>query len=1564
MSFRLYDSLKMQWRSQLGSRRTPKRRRIDRSSGQFSQLETRCLLAANPIISEFMAFNDGALLDENGQASDWIEIHNAGDVAVDLGGWSLTDDASDLTKWSFPTTTLGSNESLLVFASGRDPSIVGTEFHTNFRLNADGEYLALVQPDGETVAFDFGTQYPSQLEGISYGLAMETSQSVLIDDATLVRTHVPSDGSLGSSWINPSFDDSSWQGGSGITAGVGYENAPTSEFSYAPLINAPLTPSAGGISTAYARFEFNLNSVADINQLSLAMQFDDGFVAYLNGVEVASANAPASPMWNSLSTSGTPDAQVTDPIDFDLTDHVDELVVGSNVLAFQLLNRTAGSSDLLLIPELTAAQSTLVQPQTLGYFSDPTPGTSNGTNALGFTADPTFSVTRGYYDSAFSVTLTSATAEANIYYTTNGSTPSETNGTLYTGPVTIAGTTALRAVAVKGDFFPSDSVTHTYLFASDVATQSASPQGFPADWGTHNNHTAGNTPFLAVADYAIDSDVVGPNDLFNGAYTGQRFEDALTSIPTISLALDIDDAFDGDTGFYANSLRSGRAWERETSVEWWDPSEAGEFQVNAGIRAHGGVSRQPWRTPKHGLRLYFRNDYGPGRLEFPLFGDEGVTSFDRLVFRSHYNDSWQAVSSALHTRGQFIQDPFVRNSFAEMGNLSIRSRPVNVYINGLYWGVYDITERPDAEYFADHLGGNAEDFDVITARGSVQDGNRDAWDDLINLVRTTDLSTTAGYEAVKEKLDVENLVDYMLVNFYAGVDDWPHNNWVAANNRVDGGGFRFYVWDAEISMNQLDSNRTGVDDGNSSAELYDRLRANADFRQLFIDRAHLHLSDGGALAPDASIERYTELGELVKPALVAESARWGDVHPTVPLTVDNQWQNEFDWVVDTYLPQRTNIFISQLQSAGLASQIEAPSFQINGISQVGGAIQAGDVLSINSSGIVYYTLDGSDPRLAGGGVAPNALTDTSGVHLNATTNIRARVLSNGQWSAVQEATFTVSASVSELRISELHFNPAAPSASEIAAGFDDNDDFEFIEIFNPSATGSINLNGVSLSNGITFDFGDFDLLSGERAVVVEDIEAFVMRYGDNATVLGQWSGALSNGGETVTLRDSSLLEIMSVNYGDNDPWYQAADGNGFSLVLDDPINTPVDELGKHYSWRSSTFFGGTPGVAPVARAGVVVNEVLAHTDALQSDSIELFNPTNNAINVGGWYLSNEGDDLFKYQIPAAMVIAAGGYLVFDESDFNVTVNGFALSGSEGDEVYLSQAVTGTLVALQDSVEFGATFSGESLGRLPNGSGRLTRLATNSFGSFNEEAEVGPVVISEINYHPSDPSAAALLIDSTLIDNDLEYIEIANSTATPIDLTNWRIRGEADFDFAAGTVIGPREAIVVVSFDPALEPNKLAAFEAHYGISSGSTMIVGGLIGSQSNSSGRIALQQPDAPDELGNIPHVVVDEVVYDDLAPFPNADGNGQSLQRDDLAASGSFATNWLANSPTPGVFESAFLLGDTNQDGVVDFLDISPFISLLQSGAFLLEADINQDGEVDFLDISPFIDLLINGS
>ena len=450
------------------------------------------------------------------------------------------------------------------------------------------------------------------------------------------------------------------------------------------------------------------------------------------------------------------------------------------------------------------------------------------------------------------------------------------------------------------------------------------------------------------------------------------------------------------------------------------------------------------------------------------------------------------------------------------------------------------------------------------------------------------------------------------------------------------------------------------------------------------------------------------------------------------------------------------------------------------------------------------------------------------IPLNTSTNVKARTFSNGEWSGLSNATFALANSPQALRISEINYNPHDPSFAEGSAGVTDNNDFEFLELFNSSETGTVDLSGFQVVDGVTFSFGNDTLAPGERAVIVRNIAGFQARYGTNVRILGQYGGSLRNSGERVTLVDNSLSEIVSIGYDDTDPWSELADGSGTSLVLIDPVNTPINELDKYYSWQSSVELGGSPGTAGLDRSGVVINEVLANPDSSSVDAIELFNPTASSINISGWYLGDDADDPLQFQIPFGTTLNPGQYIVFDETDFNPTPatpqpNDFGLSGSGGDEVYLTRIATPGILAFEDSVTFGASFNGESFGLDPNGSGRLTRLDASSLGSANGNAIVGPLVISEVNYHPGDPSSAALAIDPTLTDDGLEFIEIHNPTSSAIDTTNWRIRGEVDFDFPAGS-IAAGASLVLVSFDPTLNTNRLNAFRSHYGIGTDVSML--------------------------------------------------------------------------------------------------------------------------------------------
>jgi len=455
-----------------------------------------------------------------------------------------------------------------------------------------------------------------------------------------------------------------------------------------------------------------------------------------------------------------------------------------------------------------------------------------------------------------------------------------------------------------------------------------------------------------------------------------------------------------------------------------------------------------------------------------------------------------------------------------------------------------------------------------------------------------------------------------------------------------------------------------------------------------------------------------------------------------------------------------------------------------------------------------------------------------------------------------------------------------------------------------------------------FNRGSFELGPGEYAYVAGNPAAFKARYGAEHDVAGPYDMNLSNGGERITLCDIFGSVIADFTYGDSDDsgWPNRADGNGSSLELIDSTAVPLDPaertlfLEASENWRSSSEYGGSPGVAGEGpRNDVLINEVLSHTDLPAVDSIELYNTTGEPINIGGWYLSDSNSPYKKFRIPNT-TIDAYGYVMFDEYDFNPTgidlnpdnddPNDFGLNGAHGDDAWLLEAdAQGNLIRFVDHEEFPAMANGESFGRWPDGSGELypmTRPTLNPAGE-NSGPRVGPVIISEVQYNPVGGIGAV----------NLEFIEIYNTTASTEDLTNWRIRKSVDFDFPAGTLLAPQAALVVVRFDTRAT-TLLDDFCEHYGISPDTVQIVGGYTGQMAfdfdpdgGTPGVIQLQRPDAPplDEPGYIPRLLEDEVRYSNVAPWPvDADGTGASLNRVFDNDWGNDPESWTAASASPG--------------------------------------------------------------
>jgi len=1455
-------------------------------------------LGSGVLISEFMAANNATLLNSFGRADDWIELHNPTATTVNLGGWHLTDNANNLTKWTFPAVSLTPGSYLVVWASDEN-TVTNGEIHTSFRLGAAGEYLALVRPDG-TIAHEYAPLFPDQQNDISYGvdLLQNGADLTLVPEQAGCRVLVPSS-NIGTFWRNRIYDDSGWLAGG---TGVGYETAGTE---YAENINTAVQATMfNQMPSVYLRIPFQVDDPALFTELKLHILFEDGFVAYLNGVEVARSNAPALPAWNASATAArNPSAALMSTAFLIAQNPATLLVSGTNVLAIHAMNEHAGATTFLMQPSLEVTLTngvTVLQPR---YYAQPTPGQPNGGGFLGLVANPEVSVNRGFYDSPFSVTITCPTPGVTIRYTLNGSTPSAVHGTLYTGPIPVNTTTTWRAVAYRTGWKSSHVSTHTYIFAESVLSQPENPVGWPSRWTGTVTYDA----YINWSDYQMDPQIVGaPNHLANAVRA------ALTNIPTISLVTDLNQFFSHSTGIYTNPREQGVGWERPVSAELIYPDGTPGFQVNCGIRVQGGGSRGPSSTPKHSLRLLFKGIYGPTKLDHPMFAGSEVESFDTIHLRALYNNSWTKAESDQRARAQYNQDQFARDLQLAVGQKSVHGNICHLYINGLYWGLYHPGERPDAAWAAAHFGGEKEEWDALNA-GVPVDGTAVAWIELWSRANQ-DLASWQNYTNFTALCDVTSLSDYLIILQYVDIRDWDNKNTYAVRRRAPGEAFKFICWDSERALEHpTGTSAFTVNNNLRPSGLFQRARANAEFRLHFADRVHKHLFNDGAMTPTRATNIWRQRSDVIDSVIAAESARWGDFRQErgETATVYTPAGHYFPYqsnLLHNFFPGRTAFLLNEYIARGLYPSLAAPAF-----SQHGGGFSNSANISISGPTTIYYTTDGSDPRQPGTGATLGTLY-TGPISLSHSTRIKARSLDGSTWSALVEADF-FDLAPSPLRISELMYTPRPPSGAELAVS-SDPEAFAFVEIHH-TGTETVGLVGVSFIDGIRFDFSRAATLTiapGDYLVLVKNPAAFAVRYPSvpAAKIGGEYQGSLATSGESLKLRVTEVGTVVSFEYGGGRGWPLPAESAGHSLVprmLDDQSS---DRLSHGGNWQVSVKVDGSPGTPePDPHPRLALNEIAAHTDFNDpsypdydsNDWIELINDSESALSLAGFYLSDNPANLKKWAIPTGINLAVGQRIVFDEvTGFHAPITtGFGLDKT-GEQVLLSYAPGAGPASVVDFVQFKGQENGRTLGRYPDASGEWFACVPTP-GTMNVRVGLEPV-ISEIMYHP--PAIIAGVENS-----QHEYIEIYNPTATAVNLWEteqsnvvgpWRVTGQVEYKFPADAVLDAGHRVLLVPFNPATDLTAKADFITRYGLQD-PVNLFGPFDGTLSNQGGRVALEKPMAADQPGDgVAWVIVDEVYYFDKSPWlPAADGGGLALHRVSVSGAGREPTSWTAAAPTP---------------------------------------------------------------
>lgn len=1114
-------------------------------------------------------------------------------------------------------------------------------------------------------------------------------------------------------------------------------------------------------------------------------------------------------------------------------------------------------------------------PTVVRYLGVPTPGAANS-ETLPPPAPVEYSVAGGMFTAPFALALTTLDPAAEIRFTLNGSAPGPTNGLRYIAPIQITNTTRLRAVAiVDGRVSRISGASYLKLAPELVGYTSPLPIMVIENFGAGtirqkgwNSSGAGlrQVPRQA-ATWATFERVGGVSAFTNGpqmfslvgirgrgAYStewrqkpysveGMDEEGAEAKVSPLGLPAHADWVLyfpDSDQNKDPALLFNTFAYELSKNMGHY----AVRFRwVEAFINEDGGELRLADRRGVYAIIEKVAR--GEDRLDFQRLSADGTTGSWLLNINRmdpELETGWPSPNGAVqpwffHTAGANRLVETAPNT--SYGTVPGDDQPQqwNAYINFDNPNGYVVNPAQRAaienwfKQFEDVLYNNA------------------VWRDPVN-----------GY---RKHLDVLDFADYFVLNNITRNGDgllisiFP---WKGDDGKLRIGP----AWDYNWSPYYVSGGPTGSLLHRSERLWYPRLFADPDFLQFYIDRWwDLRRGPMSNAAMDAIIDGQAADITLEKSLLNG-----------MPSTAE--WTNRLGQM-KTWLKQRADWIDS--------NYVRPPVFN-----QAGGEVPDGYfVVLTGTNGTLYVTTDGADPRAPGGAVAASAQAYTGPFPLYAQTLVQARIKNGANWSGLTAAVFYTPQDLTKLAVTEIMYNPPA-------SGGWTSDDLEFLELKN-TGTNTLHLGTLTFTAGLTFTFTNGTRLGpGQFVVLARNAVAFQAQY-PGVAVHGLYTGRLVNGGETLRLATPLGSTVFDVTYNDRAPWPLAADGYGFSAV---PRATAPDNSDDGAHWRASTLAGGSPGAddPPPTIAPVVINEILTHTDPPAVDAIELFNPTAQDVDLGGWFLSDDGTVPQKFRILEGTVIPAGGYHVFTETNFNPvpgTLLNFALD-SGGDSLYLTAAdAAGHLTGYGHGIDFGAAAVGVSFGRHVNSVGEEQfppQIAT-TLGGPNAGPIVGPVVITEILYHPD-------------ADGD-EFVELRNISGRDMPLfdpdhpTNtWRLNG-LGFTFPTNVVLGSNGLLLIVA-------TNAADFRAKYAVPD-SVLILGPSGGALQDNGERLELKRPDVPDTNG-MAYLTVDEVRYDDRAPWPpGADGGGPSLQRKAPSAYGNDPANWAAAIPTPG---ADFIPGD----------------------------------------------------
>ena len=1154
------------------------------------------MLTGQVIINEFMPSNTIYVQDEDLEYSDWIEIYNTGTNSLNLRGYGLSDSESRPFKWVLPEMLIDPGAYQLIYASGKDRTFYAVEWET-------------IIAQGDTCQYMPGTEEPP------------------------------------ANWIQMDFDDSEWFSGA-TSIGFGDDDDAT-------VIEET--------STLYLRKLFQINDTTHINEVVLHMDYDDGFVAFLNGTEICRSKIGTPGIRPAFDEKADQSHEANlyrgeSPEYFVIDDAKKKIVLGSNILAIQVhsyeskkvrdltaipflsigyseaKNQSQGVSDLLTFPSynlhtnfklnnngeylsLTSPDGAFVDsvtydslkanisygrllndPDTWTRFVTPTPGEANNNIYTGNTevAAPVFSQDGGIYSNNFNLELM-APEGGTIYYTLDGSDPCDTSA-VYDTPISIdvSQTTVMKAFILKEGFSPSPVVTKSYI------------QNRSYD---HPVISIVMDPFH-LWDYNEGIYVLGPNAEPHQPHFGANF---------------------------------WMDWEKPMHLDFFEPDGQHGFSLDAGITLFGGWSRD-W--PQKSFAVFARDKYGTDEIDYKIFPDETIDTFKSFILRNSGNDIQYTM----------MRDAMMQRLVKNFDLDDQAYRPAVVYLNGEYWGLYNIREKLNEDYLASHHGINPKKVDLLQSSESGQDGlivegDSLEYREIINFVSNHDMSVDANYQQIASKMDIENFILYQITEIYIYNRDWPHNNikyWKAPDQNSK---WRWMLYDLDFGFGLYDSEGYEFNALKWASEPYGglswpgmllrHLLENQTFRNRFINRYADALNTN--FSETTVIQTIDEMAENIKDELQYHFQKW-------PRDRSATWEEDIE---------RLRIFARE--RVPFCRQHVIEKWNLDGTYDItlqnknpdGGRLQM-NACSISDESWSGTYFQGIPVQISAVPKPGYRFTGWTGAFDSDHLSLKISPIENLNLQANFEEHDNPSGSVV---INEICYDSRKDFKTEDWIEIVNDSDLEFdLSLWELSDDDS---NTCVIPQGTVLQANDFLILA-------QDTAAFKICFPDIENIISMEDLHLNKGHEHISLCDFSGFVVDSLTYDTYAPWPEPSDFSHFTVSLKDPA---LDNS-QGANWLHSVG-NGTPGkINDVIITGVVVTKQGRQIPTSCSLSQNYPNPFNPVTTISFSIVKSEWVTLKLYNLLGKEVMT----LVNEKKSpgiYDVRLNASALPSG----IYLYQLTT-------------------------------------------------------------------------------------------------------------------------------------------------------------------------------------------------------------------------------------------------------------------------------------------------